>query len=168
MRRSCKNAKRNQVWLRLISTGLTLLMLVLLTPDGVFAQVLCSFTGTWNTTSFGEMTLTQNGSAVSGTYTHHQGRIEGAVLDGVLVGTWTEAPSRAAPTDAGDIEFRLSDDCTEFSGSWRYGSTGPMNDGWNGTRNRAAPPPEPHVIPIPSIIHGARRTIPLRPTYRSF
>ncbi|MFQ5570614.1 MAG: hypothetical protein ACE5G0_13105 [Rhodothermales bacterium] len=94
---------------------------------------LCSFSGTWDS-SWGTMTLTQDGASVTGTYTHDEGRIEGTIINGVLIGTWTEAPSRTPPNDAGDVELTLSADCMEFSGSWRYGSTGTWNGGWTGTR----------------------------------
>ncbi|MDM7935457.1 MAG: hypothetical protein QUS08_08740, partial [Methanothrix sp.] len=47
----------------------------------------CDWTGTWST-NWGEMVLQQSGDDVSGHYAHDQGRIQGTVSGGRLVGTW--------------------------------------------------------------------------------
>ncbi len=94
---------------------------------------ICSWTGNWNT-YFGNMTLTQSGSIVVGTYEADGGRINGTVSGNKLVGTWYDAPSYSPPTQAGDIEFNLSEDCNSFSGRWRYGSEGNWSTDWSGTR----------------------------------
>jgi len=93
----------------------------------------CSWTGYWNT-YFGNMTLTQSGNIVAGTYEADGGRINGTVSGGRLVGNWSEAPSYSPPGQAGNIEFNLSDNCSFFSGHWRYGSEGNWSTNWSGTR----------------------------------
>jgi len=93
----------------------------------------CDWTGAWNT-DWGEMVLQQSENEVSGTYTHDQGRIQGIVSGGKLVGTWSEAPSYSPTSDAGDVELTMSQDCQSFSGNWRYGSEGGWSGGWIGTR----------------------------------
>ena len=95
-----------------------------------------TFSGTWTTKwstgGSATMTLTQSGSAVTGTYTHDSGQIQGTVTGGVLSGTWSEAPTRQPDADAGEITFTLSADGHSFTGAWHYGSSG-ATYGWNGT-----------------------------------
>jgi hypothetical protein len=112
----------------------------------------CRWTGTWST-SYGTMRLTQSDDTVSGDYEHDQGQIRGTVSDQVLSGTWDEAPSRQPPSDAGEIEFTMADDCQSFTGRWRYDSSGEWQLGWSGqlvegTEPTATPVP-PTVTPVP-------------------
>lgn len=100
----------------------------------------CSWTGVWETT-FGELELVQDGSSVTGTYTHNQGRISGTVSGNTLTGSWSEAPSYSPSEDAGGVELVMSEGCSAFSGSWRYGHYNEFGmpkatwDGdWTGTR----------------------------------
>jgi hypothetical protein len=79
----------------------------------------CQWTGTWDT-EFGSLRLTQRGDTVSGDYDVDQGQISGRVIGDTLSGTWNEAPSRQAPTDAGEIVFKMAADCQSFDGKWRY------------------------------------------------
>jgi hypothetical protein len=89
-----------------------------------------SFTGAWNT-DYGTLTLVQEGEQVTGEYSHDGGTIEGTVIGNVLKGTWSEAPTRQPPDDAGEIEFQLNPQGTSFTGRWRYDSSGEWK-GWNG------------------------------------
>lgn len=93
----------------------------------------CQWTGTWDT-AFGRMRLSQSGSSVSGDYDVDQGRISGTVSGQMLRGTWTEAPSRQPPADAGEVELTMGADCQSFSGQWRYGSSEAWRTGWFGQR----------------------------------
>jgi hypothetical protein len=93
--------------------------------------------GAWET-EWGTMTLTQNGSAVTGTYTHDDGRIAGTVSGDTFTGTWNEAPTRSPPADAGDVEFTIAPDGRSFAGRWRYGSSGAWNTNWGGTRSSSS------------------------------
>jgi hypothetical protein len=93
----------------------------------------CQWTGTWDT-EFGPMRLSQSGASVSGDYDWDQGLITGTVSGNVLRGTWNEAPSRQPPTDAGEVELTMRDDCQSFTGRWRYGSSEAWRIGWFGQR----------------------------------
>lgn len=89
-----------------------------------------SWEGEWDS-NWGKMILTQNGSIVTGTYTHDKGRINGTISGNILKGTWSESPSYAPPNDAGDLELTMAADGKSFSGKWRYGSEGSWGD-WEG------------------------------------
>jgi hypothetical protein len=96
-----------------------------LAPGGIWA-------GTWET-SYGTMVLTQTGNQVTGNYEHSNGHITGTVSGNVLTGTWSEAPTYAAPDNAGDVVLTISPSGTTFTGGWRYGSSGSWTMNWNGT-----------------------------------
>ena len=90
--------------------------------------------GTWKT-SFGLMTLMQDGSRVTGSYPHDGGKIEGTLEGNVLRGNWSESPSYKPPKDAGNLEFTFSEDGRKFAGKWRYGFDKQTWDGnWTGTK----------------------------------
>jgi hypothetical protein len=95
-----------------------------------------SWAGAWKT-NWGDMVLTQNGSTVTGTYTHDSGKIAGTVSGNTLTGTWSEAPTYQPNQDAGDIRFEMSADGLSFSGEWRYGSSGDWRK-WDGSNRDAA------------------------------
>ena len=89
-----------------------------------------SWEGEWDT-NWGKMVLTQNGAAVTGTYTYDKGKISGTISGNVLAGTWSESPSYAPPKDGGNVEFTMSADGKSFSGKWRYGQEGSWGN-WEG------------------------------------
>lgn len=107
-----------------------------------------SWQGEWDT-NWGKMLLTQNGNTITGTYVHDSGKISGKVSGNKLIGTWSESPSYAAPNDAGDIEFTMSNDGKSFTGSWRYGSSGSWSNWEGGKRLTEVIPPvvKPPVTP---------------------
>jgi hypothetical protein len=88
--------------------------------------------GLW-TGDWGTMALQVDGDRVIGAYTHDDGRIVGTFANGVLVGRWTEVPTRAEPNDAGDVEFRFTKTAEGLSldGRWRYGSEGEFSEDWD-------------------------------------
>ena len=88
--------------------------------------------GLW-TGDWGTMALQVDGDQVRGAYTHDDGRIVGTFADGVFIGRWTEVPSRAEPSDAGDVEFRFAKtgDGLSLDGRWRYGSEGEFREDWD-------------------------------------
>jgi hypothetical protein len=104
------------------------------------------WSGTWDS-NWGQMTLSQSGNQVTGSYAHDTGRISGTVTGNMLSGQWSEAPSYAPPDDAGDVEFTLSADGQSFTGHWRYDSSGAWS-GWTGTKTST---PQP-IIPTPTTL----------------
>ncbi len=93
-----------------------------------------SISGEWET-SFGHLTFTQDGSIISGSYTHDNGKIEGKLQGRILRGQWSESPTYSPSHDAGDFEFEFSVDTKTFTGHWRYGFDKQTWDGtWNGNR----------------------------------
>ena len=95
----------------------------------------CTYSGNWNT-DWGAMVLKQEGSKVTGTYTHDSGKLSGTLVDGVFVGKWSEYPSYSEPRDAGDTIFYFAKDCNGFTGTWHYGvhTSGAWSGGWVGTK----------------------------------
>lgn len=89
-----------------------------------------SFGGTW-TTNWGDMTLSQSGSQVSGSYSHSQGSLSGTVSGSVLRFRWYQKGNG----NKGSGRFVLSSDGRSFSGSWSY-TDDPDKNGrsWTGSR----------------------------------
>ncbi len=83
-----------------------------------------SWTGTYET-NYETLSLIQKGNYVSGEYPEFEnGKIDGVVTDDVLYGYWSESPSYAPPSDAGQIVFVMNEDGKGFTGWWRYGNSG--------------------------------------------
>lgn len=95
---------------------------------------ICSISRTYSSNQ-GTLTLVQVGQDAFGTYTHDEGRISGTLTGKTFRGTWSEAPSYTPPHDAGECEFIFSDDCSSFTGHWRYGFTGEWGSSaeWSGS-----------------------------------
>jgi len=94
-----------------------------------------TFAGAW-ATNFGTLTVTVNGTAAAGTYTHDSGKVTATASGRLLTGTWSESPTYAGPKDAGTFTLTLSADGKSFTGSWKYadGSTSANQPYWNGKR----------------------------------
>lgn len=106
-----------------------------ITPEGnALSRRMLSIAGIWDT-NFGQMTITQSGNRITGTYTHDNGKIEGTLKENILTGKWSEAPSYRPPNDAGDFKFIFSQGFKSFEGYWRYGFGGKDWSGeWHGNR----------------------------------
>ena len=91
-----------------------------------------SVTGTWNS-SFGDLTLSQNGNTVSGTYTADNGKISGTLNGHTFTGRWSEAPTYSGPNDAGPVKFEFSDNWSSFSGKWGYEGKS-LSGNWAGSK----------------------------------
>jgi predicted nucleic acid-binding Zn ribbon protein len=113
--------------------------------------------GKWQT-NWGVMTITVSGDRATGTYVHDSGKISGTISkDGkTLEGTWSEAPSYNAPSDAGRAVLTLSADGNSFSGTYWYGKDG-AGGSWSGKRI-AQPVAPPVVQPSVSPWQGKWRT----------
>jgi hypothetical protein len=90
-----------------------------------------SYAGQWSTT-WGDMTLTQDGDHVSGTYTHpwHTGTIDGTLSNGVLTFNWIQSNR----PQGGRGTFTLSADGKSFSGSYTNNQADVGSGNWSGTR----------------------------------
>ena len=79
-----------------------------------------SWTGTWQlSSSWGEMTLTQDGNKVSGTYSYSSGKsgiISGTVSGNIFSGEWIEPFYDAK----GDFQFTMMSNGMSFGVKWRY------------------------------------------------
>lgn len=104
--------------------------------------------GTWST-NWGEMVIVQQGSHVTGTYTHDQGKINCIVSGNTMTGTWSEAPSYTPKSDAGDMEITMSADGKSFTGKWRYGSEGSWGN-WDGGKRISEVILAPKTTVVPS------------------
>jgi hypothetical protein len=112
--------KTNHVLVLAIMACLLLVAAGCTTTPGA-APATPSFTGKWLTTWLaGEqdipMTLTQTGSAVTGTYEYSDGTITGTVQGTTLTGTWTESGGESK----GPVVFVISADGKTFSGWWAH------------------------------------------------
>ena len=98
-----------------------------------------TFTGQWSSTYTGSnssasapMTLTQNGSSVTGTYvaqgSNQSGTISGTLSGNTLTATWTQ------PDRSGTLTFTLSADGNSFTGTWTCTAGCTDSGTWNGTR----------------------------------
>src|SRR5262249_33963092 len=79
------------------------------------------FTGDWFTT-FGRLTLTQEGAIARGAYEHKGGVLEGEVSGARLSGAWREGDA------GGPCELALDPGGNAFRGQWR----GARGKGWTG------------------------------------
>lgn len=113
------------------------LIVLLLVPAVLSSQaVSCDWSGDW-ALDWGKwdgkehkddkMTLTQTGDRVTGSYTWHEGKIDGKITGDKLKGKWTEKDNN------GQFEFTMISDCKSFEGVWGY--LNGIGDGyWNGKR----------------------------------
>jgi len=84
--------------------------------------------GVYNT-DFNELTITQTGNSVTGTYKYQNGRIEGTLNGNVLTGWWYQDNGK------GRFEFVFNADFSAFEGRWGYNDVAPTGK-WNGTKIR--------------------------------
>ncbi len=78
-------------------------------------------------TDFNEMTLQQNGSSVTGTYKHSNGRIEGTLSGNTMTGWWYQSNAK------GRFTYVFNGDFSAFTGKWSYDNAEPAN-AWNGKK----------------------------------
>lgn len=78
-------------------------------------------------TDFNELTLQQNGTSVTGTYKHANGRIEGTLSGNTMTGWWYQSNAK------GRFSFVFNSDLSGFTGKWSYNEADPVN-AWNGKK----------------------------------
>jgi len=87
-----------------------------------------TWAGTWITT-FGKMSLKQNGTSVSGEYGNPVETLEGTISGNKLSGTWKDSLS------TGKFEFTMSADGSAFTGTMYNDTLGDRGtQEWNGNR----------------------------------
>ena len=118
----------------LITTALPPAILAQPEPDTVETAT-CTLTGEWRSTR-GPMTLIQRESAVASTATV-TGEFSAAdgrfLLDGIVDGDrlelqWYAQADSAEPL--GTAQLAVADDCAALTGTYRTGSTGPLDQDW--------------------------------------
>jgi len=103
--------------------NLATLAILLLTCYFGFSQ---NTSGVYST-DFKEMTLSQSGNNVTGTYKHNNGRVEGTLNGRTLTGLWSQDNGK------GKFVFEFNSDFSEYTGKWGYNDAAPSAK-WNGTR----------------------------------
>lgn len=108
-----------------------LMALILVTVLSLcFSSLSFAETRTYNT-NYGAMTISFDGTYVSGSYTHQNGSLEG-VLDGnVMTGTWHQNNGK------GTCIFTFSQDFSRFDARWNYAGETGWRGNWNGTAKEA-------------------------------
>ena len=99
-----------------------------------------TFVGTWSTT-YGQMTLTEQNGTLSGAYGGKNG-ITGTVRDGKFVFTYFE------PGVTGEGYFELSADGQTFAGKWRPAGSANWSN-WTGKRSQVANVPKANLPGTP-------------------
>jgi hypothetical protein len=74
------------------------------------------WTGSYNTSCWYKMNLTQKGSKVTGTFTWYGGQVTGTVTGSKLVGKWSQPYMHKSGTFA----FTLASTHKSFAGHWAY------------------------------------------------
>ena len=89
--------------------------------------------GVWNAEDFGVVVFRNDDGGLRASYRYDDGTITGAIVDGLFVGWWCEAPSRTAPQQGGDVEFRLVETPNGgmLDGRWRYGTEEEYKESWD-------------------------------------
>lgn len=105
--------------MRFIKSFFSILIIIALSAIGISAQ---NVAGVYET-DFGKLTVQQNGSKVTGTYTHAEGRIEGTINGNTLSGWWYQNNGK------GKLQFNFTS--SGFSGKWSYNNDNPSSQ-WNG------------------------------------
>jgi len=90
-----------------------------------------SLTGYWDG-DWGQIVIqVGDDGAATAAYEYDDGFIVGTVTDGVLSGTWCEAPSYSGTNDAGLVQMRIVEtgDVPSIDGRWIYGTD--PSAGWS-------------------------------------
>ncbi len=119
-----ENPKRKQlIKCYSMKKNLITLLILMMSYHFGFSQ---SVSGIFNS-DFNELTITQNGNSVTGTYKYRSGRIEGTLSGRTLTGFWVQDNGK------GKIIFEFNSDFSEFTGKWGYNDAIPSSK-WNGKR----------------------------------
>ncbi|MBI4613814.1 MAG: hypothetical protein HY720_09405 [Planctomycetes bacterium] len=113
------------------ATFAPLLALVALLPAR--AQDEPGIEGSWLDNKGRETWIAQRNGKLLCAYDWDSGTIVLSYQDGVFRGWWCETPTRQAPADAGQVEFRMfrRGDQPFLNGRWRYGESGEWQEDWD-------------------------------------
>ena len=75
-----------------------------------------NFAGYWASSCWGNLSLSQKGTKVTGTFSWHNGKVVGTVRGSKLIGRW-RIPSQ---DDSGRVVVTMSTSGKRFSGHWTY------------------------------------------------
>jgi hypothetical protein len=93
------------------------------------------FAGRWET-DFGTLDLHIQGTRFTGTYSPHDGHVDGVVGGNVLMGTWRQNAADGSGASWGDFTLTLTAGGQSFTGSWTYrDDEAPGGGTWNGQRS---------------------------------
>ncbi|WP_298367072.1 hypothetical protein [uncultured Lutibacter sp.] len=105
--------------------NLILIVVAILVSFTSFSQ---NVSGVYNT-DYKQMTLTQIGNKVTGTYEGANGKIQAILNGNRLVGTW----KNSASNKTGNFEFIFNSSFSSFTGKYGYNNNGPTKK-WNGKK----------------------------------
>ena len=104
-----------------------------ISPDDVAMISPHDLEGLWTSKAFGPIVFRQDDGKILGAMRLARGTVVARISDGVLRGTWCEAPTRRAPDDLGDVQWLMtrSGGKEQLIGRWRLGTTGTFRGGWD-------------------------------------
>ncbi|MCA1697527.1 MAG: DUF4239 domain-containing protein [Actinobacteria bacterium] len=119
-------------------------------PSDIVALTDRDLVGVWTADTFGPTVFRQVNGRIRGALRLAHGTVDGRIEGGVLRATWCEAPTRLAPEDRGQVEWRRtkSGGRDVLVGRWRYGTGGPFRGGWDLVRVGGADVEPPDVTPL--------------------
>ena len=105
-------------------------------PDDVVRVAARDLAGVWTSAGFGPTVFRVDRGEIRGALRLARGTVVARVSDGVVRGTWCEAPTRRLPRDLGQVEWRLtkSRGPDVLVGRWRFGAHEDFRGGWNLSR----------------------------------
>lgn len=109
------------------------------TPTLVAATGPVDYTGDWDSSEWGGMTLQQDGNRVTGTYVFNDGQLDGMVSGAVLTFHWWEEArgepfEQAAVAHRGDGHFTMLAGSRAIAGDWRYEGSDSYTGNWHAVR----------------------------------
>jgi hypothetical protein len=106
--------------------------------------------GLWTSAAFGPTVFRQVDGEILGALRLARGTIVARVSNGILRGTWCEAPTRRRPYDLGEVQWRMtrSGDGDKLVGRWRFGTTGAFRGGWDLSKIGGPELEPPDVTPL--------------------
>jgi hypothetical protein len=116
-------------------------LVVVRVVDGMFPNlrdlemddVVRDVVGVWTSDAFGPTIFRAVDGEIRGVLRMARGTVIARLVDGVLVGTWCEAPTRRLPRDLGEVQWRMTKSAGtgELIGRWGFGNKGAFRGGWD-------------------------------------